>query len=127
MTEGNHNMKVLRPDDPGLTGQRLDTCTACHMDNNREARVRQIQEWQSMYNESMGPLLADVAFIEAALAEKPDLLNESLKSKFDDIKYNLLILEKDGSNGFHNFVLSLEITSTAADGLEEIKAAATEK
>jgi hypothetical protein len=123
MTEGNHKMKVLRPDDPGLTEKRLDTCTACHKDNNRDARVQQIQEWQSTYDESMAPLLADVKTIEAALKKAPGSLNASLKSQFDDVKTNLSLLEKDGSRGFHNFVFSLEITSLAADSLKEIKAA----
>jgi hypothetical protein len=122
MNEGNHQMKVIRPDDPGLTGKRQDTCTACHMDNNREARVRQIQEWQSTYDESMAPLLADVKVIEAALKKRPDLLNAALRSKLEDVKANLSILEKDGSRGFHNFVFSLEITSLAASDLKEIKA-----
>jgi predicted CXXCH cytochrome family protein len=123
MTEGNHRMKVLRPDDPGLTGNRLDTCTACHKDNNREARAKQIQEWQSTYDENMAPLLADVKAIEAALEKKPGLLDAALKSKFDDVKDNLALLEKDGSRGFHNFVFSLEITSLASGDLKEIKAA----
>jgi hypothetical protein len=123
MTEGNHTMKVLRPDDPGLTEKRLDTCTACHKDNNREARVQQIQEWQSTHDENMAPLLADVKTIEAALKKTPGLLNASLTSKFDDVKANLSLLEKDGSRGFHNFVFSLEITSLATDSLLEIKAA----
>jgi hypothetical protein len=123
MTEGNHRMKVLRPDDPGLTEKRLDTCTACHKDNNREARVQQIQEWQSTYEESMAPVLADVKTIEAALKKNPVLLNTSLKSKFDDVKSNLTLLEEDGSRGFHNFVFSLEIASLAAGDLKEIMAA----
>jgi predicted CXXCH cytochrome family protein len=123
MTEGNHRMKVLRPDDPGLTEKRLDTCTACHKDNNREARVQQIQEWQSTYDENMAPLLADVKTIEAALKKTPGLLNASLKSKFDDVKANLALLEKDGSRSFHNFVFSLEIASLASGDLKEIKAA----
>lgn len=123
MSEGNHKMKVLRPDDPGLTEKRTDTCTACHRDNNREARVQQIQEWQSTYDENMAPLLADVKTIDAALKRTPGLLDASLKSKFDDVKANLSILEKDGSRGFHNFVFSLEITSQAAGDLKEIKAA----
>ncbi len=123
MTEGNHKMKVLRPDDPSLTEKRQDTCTACHMDNNREARVKQIQEWQSTHDENMAPLLADVKIIEAALKKNPGLLNASLKSKFDDVKANLAILERDGSRGFHNFVFSMEITSMAATDLKEIKAA----
>lgn len=123
MTEGNHRMKVLRPDDPGLTEKRLDTCTACHMDDNREARVGQIQEWQSTYDESVAPLRADLKEIDAALAKKPDLLDARLKSKLEDIKHNLSILERDGSRGAHNFVFLLEISSLAAADLKEIKAA----
>jgi predicted CXXCH cytochrome family protein len=123
MTEGNHKMKALRPDDPGLSEKRQDTCTACHQDNNREARVRQLHEYQSTYDENMAPLLADVKNIEARIGKKPHLLNASLKSKFEDVKANLSLLEKDGSRGFHNFVFSLEIASQAAAGLKEIKAA----
>jgi len=116
-------MKVIRPDDPTLTEKRQDTCTACHMDNNREARVGQIQEWQSTYDENMAPLLADVKTIEAAVKKTPDLLTPSLKAKFDSVKANLSLLENDGSRGFHNFAFSLEITSLAAGDLKEIKAA----
>jgi hypothetical protein len=123
MTEGNHRMKVLRPDDPGLTETRLDTCTACHKDNNRAARVEQIHEWQSTYDETMAPLLADMKAVEAALKKNPELLNASLRSKFEDVKANLSLLEKDRSRGFHNFVFSLEVTALAADSLKEIKAA----
>ena len=123
MTEGNHGMKVLRPDDPGLTEKRQDTCTSCHKDNNREARVQQIQEWQSTYDENMAPLLADVKSIDAALKKAPGLLDATLKSKFDNVKANLSILQADGSRGFHNFVFSLEITGQASGDLKEIKAA----
>ena len=123
MTEGNHRMKVLRPDDPGLTETRLDTCTACHKDNNRAARVEQIQEWQSTYDENMAPLLADVKAVEAALKKNPGLLNASLKSKLEDVKANLALMENDRSRGFHNFVFSLEIAALAKDSLKEIKAA----
>jgi predicted CXXCH cytochrome family protein len=123
MSEGNHKMKVLRPDDPGLTGKRLDTCTACHKDNNREARVRQLQEWQSGYDENMKPLLADAKAIDEALKKNPARLNTALRTKFNDAKANLALLEKDGSRGFHNFVFMLEITGNAAKDLKEIKAA----
>jgi predicted CXXCH cytochrome family protein len=124
MSEGNHKMKVLRPDDPGLTEKRLDTCTACHKDNNRAGRVRQIQEWQSIYEESMKPLLADVKAIDEALKKKPNLLDATLRSKLDDVKANLSLLEKDGSRGFHNFVFMMEITDNASKDLKQIKAAA---
>jgi hypothetical protein len=123
MTEGNHRMQVLRPDDPSLTEERLDTCTACHMDNNREARVDQIQEYQLTYEESMAPMLEDIKAIEAALEKTPGLLDAALKSKFEDVKANLALLEEDGSRGFHNFVFFLEISSLASRDLKEIKAA----
>jgi hypothetical protein len=124
MTEGNHAMKIIRPDDPTtVDGKRKDTCTACHMDNNRESRVKQIHEWQSTYEENMPPLLADVKAIEAARKKNPALLSADLQSKFDDVKTNLSILEKDGSRGFHNFVFMLQITSMASSDLKKIKAA----
>jgi predicted CXXCH cytochrome family protein len=123
MTEGNHKMKVLRPDDPGLTEKRLDTCTTCHKDNNRAGRVRQIQEYQSDYEEKMKPLLADVKAIDEALKKKHDLLDAALKSKLDDVKANLSLLQKDGSRGFHNWVFTSEITDNAAADLKKIKAA----
>jgi predicted CXXCH cytochrome family protein len=124
MTESNHDMKVIRPDDPSLNAsKRQDTCTACHMDNNRESRVKQIHEWQSTYEENMPPLLADVKRIETVLKNNPNLLNAELKSRLADVKANLAILEKDGSRGFHNFVFMLEITSMAKSDLKEIKTA----
>jgi predicted CXXCH cytochrome family protein len=123
MSEGNHQMKVLRPDDPGLTEKRLDTCTTCHKDNNREGRVRQIQEWQSTYDGKMKALLADIKAIDEAMIKKPGRLNAALKSKLDDVKANLSLLEKDGSRGFHNFVFMLEITGNASDDLKKIKGA----
>lgn len=124
MTEKNHDMKVIRPDDPALAGsKRQDSCTACHVDNNREARVRQIQEWQSTYKENMPPLQADVKMIAGALAKNPKALKVPMQAKFEDVKANLAILEKDGSTGFHNFVFMLEITSMASKDLKAIKAA----
>lgn len=123
MTEANHRMEVLRPDDPGLTEDRLDTCTACHMDNNREARVDQIQEYQLTYEEYMPPLLEDVKAIEEAIKRTPNILDAALKSKFEDVRFNLELLEKDGSRGFHNFVFFLEISSLASRDLKKIKAA----
>ena len=123
MTEGNHRMKVLRPDDPALTDKRLDTCTACHKDNNRKARARQLQEWQSTYDEEMKPLQADVDAINAALKKKPDLLSPELKTRFDNVTANFLVLAKDMSRGAHNFDYALEIMALAKSDLKEIKAA----
>ena len=124
MTEGNHLMKVLRPDDPNLTEKRVDTCTACHKDNNRPARAKQIQEWQSEFKEKMDVLQADMNTISAALKEKPNLLNAGLKKKFDDTRSNLSNLVREGSRGAHNFDYALEIMALASKDLREIKAAA---
>ncbi len=123
MTEGNHRMKVLRPDDQALSDKRIDTCTACHKDNNRKARAKQLQEWQSTYDEEMKPLQADVDAVNAALKKKPDLLNPELKTRFDSVTANLSILVKDRSRSAHNFDYALEIMALAKSDLKEIKAA----
>ena len=122
MTEGNHRMKVLRPDDPNLTEKRLDTCTKCHADDNRVARVRQIQEWQSLYDESMKAVKDNIAAVDAELKKNPNALDATLKTKLDDMKANVSLLDKDGSRGFHNLVFSQEITYQANEDLKEIKA-----
>ena len=123
MTEANHLMKVIRPDDPGLSEKRMDTCTTCHKDNNRKARANQLQEWQAEYKEKMDALQADVTAISAALKQKPDLLNADLKTKFGNVRSNLFVLSRDGSRGFHNFDYALEIMALASSNLKEIKGA----
>jgi predicted CXXCH cytochrome family protein len=124
MTEGNHLMKVLRPDDPNLSEKRIDTCTACHKDNNRKARARQLQDWQSEFKEKMDVVQADANSIGAVLKEKPDLLNAELKKKLDDVRFNLANLVIEGSHGAHNFDYALEIMAAASKDLREIKAVA---
>ena len=123
MTEGNHLMKVIRPDDPDLSEKRLDTCTSCHKDNNRKARVAQLQEWQTSYKEGIEPLQADINAISAALKERPGLLDDKMKAKWNDLRANLSMLTKDGSRGAHNFDFAAVIMESAAKDLGEIKAA----
>ena len=123
MSDGNHLMKLIRPDDPELSDTLRDTCTICHKDNNRPARAKQLNEWQEAYREKMDPLQADLKAISAALKEKPGLLNDKMKAKLNDLRANLLILAKDKSRGAHNIDFSLEIISSAAKDLAEIKAA----
>jgi predicted CXXCH cytochrome family protein len=123
MTGGNHRMKIIRPDDPELPESSTDTCTACHKDNNRKGRARQIQEWQSEYKEKMDAIQADLNVIGDALKEKPDLLNEDLKKKLGDARFNIGILQRDGSRGAHNFDYTIEILNLAANDVKEIKAA----
>lgn|GEM_PF-853361 len=123
MSEGNHLMKVIRPDDPELSEKRIDTCTACHKDNNREARAEQIQEWQRWYRKAMDPVQADLKAIETALKQNPDILNAELKAKLNDVKANIAIIISDRSEGAHNLDFALEIMSLAAADLKEIQAA----
>ena len=123
MTEGNHSMKVLRPDDPDLKENRVDTCTGCHKDNNRAARARQLQEWQGDYKEKMDMVQADAKAINTATREKPDLLNADLKAKLNNLTFNLSMLERDKSRGAHNHDYALEIMDKAAKDLKELKAA----
>ncbi len=124
MSETNHLMKVIRPDDPDVSDKRNDTCTTCHKDNNRKARLAQLQGWQKSYKEGMDPLQADLTAISAALKTNPSLLDEAAKAKLSDVRFNLSILVRDGSQGAHNIDLTAEILSRSAKDLKEIKAAA---
>jgi predicted CXXCH cytochrome family protein len=123
MTESNHLMKVIRPDDPDLSEKRVDTCTACHQDNNRKARAEQIQDWQATYKEHMDPLQADLKDIDAGLKEKPDRLNAELKTKLNNVRFNLSVLERDRSRGVHNHDFAMEVMIQSARGISEVKAA----
>ena len=123
MTEGNHLMKVLRPDNPDLPEGRTDSCSACHEDRYREVRANQIRDWEAWYREAMDPIQADLKIVETALDKNPDLLNAELKAKLDDIKANLSIIIKDGSNGVHNLDYALEIMALAKRNLAEIQKA----
>jgi len=123
MTERNHLMKVLRPDDPALAEGRTDSCSACHDDRDRKTRSRQIRDWEAWYKEAMDPIQADLKIVEIALEKNPDLLNAELKAKLDDIKTNLSIIINDGSEGVHNLDYALEIIALAKRNLMEIKKA----
>ena len=71
----------------------------------------------------MDPIQADLDAIDAALKEDPDLLDDTLKSKLNDVRSNLGIIIRDRSNGAHNLDYALEIMSLASSDLKEIKAA----
>ena len=116
-------MKVLRPDDTSLSEGRIDTCTACHKDNNRKARAKQLVDWQAWYEETMEPLQAELKAVNALIKENPELLTDPLKAKLDGVNGNLSIIVRDGSRGAHNLDYALEIMALAADDLAEIKAA----
>ena len=123
MSEANHDLKLFRPDDPGLPEDRPDTCTRCHKDNSRKIRAKQLPDWHIFYKEAMDPVEADMAAISAKLKEKPDLLNADLEAKLSTIRFNLSILRRDGSRGAHNLDFALEILAHAAKDIKAIKAA----
>jgi len=127
MTEGNHLMKVIRPDDPDLSEQRNDTCTACHRDNNRKARVGQLQEWQKSYKESMDSLQAAVNTLTASLKENPALWDDQMKARLSDVRANLGLLARDRSRGAHNFDFASEIFEHASKSLREINEASDQR
>ncbi len=123
MTEGNHLMKVLRPDDPDLAENRTDSCSDCHEVKDRKMRAAQIQDWEAWYTETMDPIQAELKTVETALKKDPDLLSAELKTKLDDIKANLSIIIEDGSGGVHNLDYALEIMALAKRDLKKIKEA----
>jgi predicted CXXCH cytochrome family protein len=121
MTDHNHLMKVIRPDDPNLSDKRSDTCTKCHPD--RKARVAQIQEWQASYKQSMDLLDPDLKTIADALSKNGNALNAEMKKKYDDTKNNIAILVKDHSRGAHNRDFSEAIFEQALKDIRAVKAA----
>ncbi len=123
MTEANHLMKVLRPDDPDLEENRTDSCSDCHEVKDRKMRAGQIQDWEAWYKENMDPIQADLKTVEIALKKNPGLLNAELKAKLDDLKANLSIIIEDGSGGVHNLDYALEIMALAKRDLKKIKKA----
>jgi predicted CXXCH cytochrome family protein len=123
MTEGNHLMRVLRPDDPNLVESRTDSCSDCHEVKDRKMRAGQIQDWEAWYKETMEPIQADLKAVEDKLKKKPKRLNAEMKAKLDDLKANLSIIIEDGSGGVHNLDYALEIMSLAKRDLKKIKKA----
>lgn len=123
MTEKNHLMKVLRPDNPDLEEDRLDSCSDCHDIKDREMRTHQIQDMESWYNETMEPVQADLKELDKLLEKKPDLLTPEQKEMLSDVKANLAIITDDGSKGVHNLEYALEIMSLAKRHLKKIKKA----
>jgi hypothetical protein len=123
MTEGNHLMAVLRPDNPELPAERTDSCSSCHEVKDREVRARQIKDWEAWYRETLEPVESAMQRIDAAIKTNPNALSPELKKKLEDTKANLSILSKDGSGGVHNLDYSLEIMSLAKRDLAKIQAA----
>ncbi len=123
MTEKNHLMKILRPDDPNLSEDRVDTCSSCHEVKDRKIRADQIQDWEAWYRETLEPVQADMRIIDDAIKNNPNALNAELAEKLAVTKDNLSIIEQDGSDGVHNLDYALEIMALAKRDLVKIKEA----
>ena len=117
----NHEMKFMRPDDPGLPKDSRDTCTRCHNDNNREACAKRLTEWQALYKEAMDPVQAGLAVISAAIKGKPDLLNADQNAKLSTVRANLFILQQDASRGAHNIDFAMKIMAKASQDIKELE------
>lgn len=124
MTGGGHGMNVIRPDDPDLPDAALDSCTACHKDNNRDTRAAQVRDYVSWYHDAMDPLEADLDAVGEAVKTRPEIFGPALLEKLDRVRANLSILVRDGSEGIHNIDFALEIMALAERDLAEIKKAA---
>jgi predicted CXXCH cytochrome family protein len=122
MTEGNHMMKIIRPEDVAGTG-RKDTCTTCHTSSSSESRSIYLNLWQDSVTERLGALKADVAAIEAALQTNPGVLSEDQKTTLAKVKTNISFVEADGSKGAHNFEYTIKILTAAQKALAPLKAA----
>jgi predicted CXXCH cytochrome family protein len=123
MTEANHLMKIIRPDDPDLAEKRADTCTACHKESNKKERAAFLQGWQGTFTKRMDILQADLKTIAGAIKTNPALLNAELKPKLDMARTNLSQLSRDGSRGAHNFEYATKVMDQAEKDLGSIKAA----
>ncbi len=123
MTEKNHLMKMLRPDDPTLSEKRLDSCSDCHEVKDRKMRSAQLLDMEAWYSETMEPVQKLLKIVEEHLKKNPDILNAKLKTKLEDVKANLSIIQNDGSNGVHNLDYALEIMYLAKKDLKKIVAA----
>ena len=123
MTETNHLMKVIRPDDPDLAGSRVDLCTACHKDSDRKTQASHLRKWDSIYSKQMQALQADMKYIRSAVKTDKEILKGDLKSKFERANINVMLLMRDCSHGAHNFEFATIIMSKARDDLDAVKGA----
>ncbi len=121
MTEKNHLMKMIRPDDPDLSEDRLDSCCDCHEVKDRKMRAKQLLDMEAWYNESFEPLIQSLKSLKKKLDTDPELVTPEFKNILHEIDSNLAIIIKDGSNGVHNLDYALEIMYRAKRQLKKIK------
>ncbi|HYG56711.1 MAG TPA: ammonia-forming cytochrome c nitrite reductase subunit c552, partial [Symbiobacteriaceae bacterium] len=124
MTEGNHLMKIITPEDIMALGNttRKDTCTSCHANSNAESRALYLDMWAGAINIRLEAAKTDIAFVDAVLKARPDAVTGELLDKYKAAKTNLTFVEADGSGGAHNFDYAIKIVTTAAKDVAAVRA-----
>lgn len=122
MTEGNHMMKVIKPEDVMGT-ERVDSCTACHTDSSTDSRGVYLSMWQESVSTRMDGLKADVEKIDAALEAHPNALSEEMQAQYLNTRANYWYVMKDKSYGVHNFEYTIKILTQTQQEMAKIKAA----
>ncbi|HYF93063.1 MAG TPA: ammonia-forming cytochrome c nitrite reductase subunit c552 [Symbiobacteriaceae bacterium] len=120
MTEGNHLMKVLKPADViGTT--RKDSCSACHTNSSPESRDVYLTMWEESIKSRVAAVKADVAVVDAALKANANVLGDK-NAAYINARANFWMVEKDKSNGAHNFEYAMKIITNSQKVIAEIKA-----
>lgn len=121
MTEGNHLMKVIKPEDV-IGTDRKDSCSACHDKSSAESRDVYLSLWQESVSGKIAAFKADAAVIDAALKANPNALTQELKDKYAVAKTNISFVEADASKGAHNFEYAMKIVTAAQKDTAAVKA-----
>ncbi|HYG58419.1 MAG TPA: ammonia-forming cytochrome c nitrite reductase subunit c552 [Symbiobacteriaceae bacterium] len=121
MTGANHLMKVLLPEDVIGTTTK-DSCSACHTNSSAESRAVYLEMWKEAIGTRVAAAKADVAIIDAAVKANPNVLGEQ-KAAYEAARANYWMVEKDKSNGAHNFEYAIKIITKSQKDLSAIKTA----
>ncbi|MFZ5824232.1 MAG: ammonia-forming cytochrome c nitrite reductase subunit c552 [Bacillota bacterium] len=112
MTEGNHMMKVIKPEDViGTT--RKDSCTKCHDNSSAESRDVYLSLWQESVSRRMEIIDADVKVIEEVIKANPNFFTKAQMDEYVKARANYWFVMKDHSKGAHNFEYAIKILTKA--------------
>ena len=122
MTEGNHMMKVIKPEDViGTT--RTDSCVACHANSSAESRGVYLELWQESVKSRLAVIEVNVTAIEERLKANPSALTAEQLKSFQEWRANFWYVRKDGSFGAHNFEYAIKVLSQTQKEIANLKAA----
>ena len=127
MTEGNHLMKVITPEDILSLGNttRKDSCTACHAHANStpESRAVYLELWTESVTTRLEAIKGDVAYVDAKLKANTNGLTGDALAKYQAAKTNASFVEADASKGAHNFEYAIKILTAAQKEITAARAA----